>query len=101
MNLQILDVGARGGIQWPWNKFDKSKLSVILVEPDIDEANRLEKLYKNFKYEISVLPIALWSKKTEINLNLTKSLGASSVFEPNTKFLEQFPEVDRFSITKK
>jgi len=101
MNLQVLDVGARGGIQWPWNKFDKSKLSIILVEPDVVEANRLKKLYKNFKYEISVLPIALWSKKSEINLNLTKSLGASSVFEPNTKFLEQFPEVDRFSITKK
>ena len=52
----------------------------------------LQLLQEYLKNEIKILPIALWSKKTNINLNLTKSLGASSVFKPNIKFLEQFLE---------
>ena len=32
--LSLLDIGARGGISWPWNAVQRDMLNVILVEPD-------------------------------------------------------------------
>lgn len=97
----LLDIGARGGMQWPWTLIDQQNLSTILVEPDPEEATNLKNSFKNSKQEISVLSIALWSKKARLNLNLTKSPGASSVYEPNIDFLKQFPDITRFEIEKK
>ena len=43
----------------------------------------------------------MWSSDKLLKLNLTKSRGASSVYEPNIDFLNQFPESSRFDIEKK
>ena len=36
--LSLLDIGARGGVQWPWDQVNRELLSVVLVEPDPIEA---------------------------------------------------------------
>lgn len=99
--LYLLDIGARGGMQWPWTQIDEPNLTVILVETDPEEAANLKDSFKNSKREVNILPIALWSEKVKLGLKLTKSPGASSVFEPNIDFLKQFPDITRFEIEKK
>ena len=97
-NYFLLDIGARGGIQYPFNKL--KNLSVILVEPDPEEAQRLLETRSIFENESRVLPFPLWAFKSKLTLNLTKSPGASSIYSPNREFLNQFPESSRFDVLK-
>jgi FkbM family methyltransferase len=94
----LMDIGARGDIQYPFNLHDN--LSLILVEPDPEESEYLIELYSKKTKDIKILPYALWSNKSILSLNLTKSPGASSILLPNSKFLNQFPEKDRFDIVR-
>jgi FkbM family methyltransferase len=89
--LTLLDVGARGGVGWPWCTAPNNILDVILVEPDPVEAKELEKQGKG-----RVIPYALWNKETELTLNINNSPGVSSVFESNMPFLQQFDDAQRF-----
>lgn len=94
--LALLDVGARGGIQWPFDQIGRNLLSVVMVEPDPVEAALL-----NQSFEASgdtVLDSALWREDKVLSLNITRSPGASSVFKPDRKFLDQFPQSNRFDI---
>ena len=97
--LSLLDIGARDGIQWPFTSFQKNEIKLFLVEPDKEEAKKLKQTYNSDN--IRVLPYALWSSDKVLKLNLTKSRGASSVYESNIDFLNQFPESSRFDIEKK
>ena len=94
--LSLLDVGARFGIGYPWNTAKSGNLNVILVEPDPQEAELLRKHHKG-----DILPYALWSKETELVLNINNSPGTSSVLEPNMSFLCQFDDSQRFEAKKK
>lgn len=93
--LALLDIGARDGLQHPWNAFS-SMIFALLVEPDPEEAGRLRASLQ--ADQGSVLPFALWRENASLSLKLTKSRGCSSVFMPNRVFLDQFPESDRFSV---
>lgn len=88
-HLALLDIGARDGLQWPWR--DIANIDPIMVEPDPEEAKRLRG---------KVINAALWSEQKSLQLHVTKSPGASSVFKPNRAFLDQFPESDRFDIVR-
>jgi FkbM family methyltransferase len=89
--LELLDVGARDGLQWPWDRV-RECVSASFVEPDPEEAARLRE-----KYE-AVIEAALWREPASLTLNITKSPGASSVFRPNRKVLDQFAFPERFEI---
>lgn len=95
----LLDIGARGGLQWPWNQLTESLMNVLLVEPDPDEAVELKKVYSANGRGV-VIDSALWSDERTISLHINKSPGSSSVYVPNRKFLDQFPESDRFDLVK-
>jgi len=99
--IALLDVGARGGVQWPWNQLPHELLSVISVEPDPDEAAQLQAQFAASGGNRKVLPTALWRSDETLTLNLTRSPGASSVFTPARQALEQFPEAQRFDIVRK
>lgn len=90
--LELLDIGARDGLQWPWNRIPES-VSPTLVEPDPEEAERLR------AQGHSVLEVALWHEPSPVSLHITRSPGGSSVFRPARAFLDQFPESGRFDIT--
>ena len=97
--LSLLDIGARGGVQWPWNRVDSELLSVVLVEPDPVESERLQQeLNAN---DGVVLPFALWRDEKTLTLNLNRSPGTSSIYLPNRQFLDQFPEAERFDVLEK
>ena len=94
--LGLLDVGARGGIQWPFDRIGRDLLSVVMVEPDPVEAALLKQSFE--ATGDTVLESALWREEQVLSLNITRSPGASSVFKPDRKFLNQFPESKRFDI---
>ena len=94
--LSLLDVGARGGIGYPWNTANKDSLNIILAEPDPQE---IELLKKNHVGEI--LPHALWSNENELILNINNSEGTSSILESNMDFLKKFDNSDRFKTKNK
>lgn len=93
--FSFMDIGARGGIGWPWSKLPADLLSVILVEPDPKEAEKLQK-----EFDASgggmVLPVALWRNTDTLTLHLNRWPATSSLYESNNAFLDQFPESDRF-----
>jgi len=95
--LSILDVGARGGAQWPWNGVSSELLEVILVEPDPEEAEKLQRQFDGERAGM-VLPVALWRDDRTLTLNLNRSPGTSSVYAANKCFLDQFPEAARFDV---
>ena len=73
--LSLLDVGARDGVGYPWNTAKIENLNVILVEPDPEEVELLSKHHKG-----DILPYALWSKETELLLNINNSPGFKICF---------------------
>jgi FkbM family methyltransferase len=93
--LSLLDVGARGGMQWPWDCASRDLLDVVMVEPDPVEAARLQQQCQREGRGV-VIPTALWSEATTLRLNINRSPGTSSVLRANMALLEQFPNVDRF-----
>jgi FkbM family methyltransferase len=94
--ISLLDIGARGGVGWPWDVASSKNISIILVEPDLEE---VELLKAHNQYEI--LPYALWSKEEELTLNINHSPGTSSVFTANMDFLNQFDDSGRFKVRDK
>jgi hypothetical protein len=43
--LALLDIGARGGVEWPWNHMSRDHLEAVFVEPDPTEAALLQQAY--------------------------------------------------------
>lgn len=94
--ISLLDIGARGGIGWPWSSAKSESINVILVEPDPEEVDLLR---AHNQYE--VLPYALWNEEGELLLNINNSPGSSSVFTSNMDFLNQFDDSNRFKAKDK
>ena len=86
-------MGARFGVGYPWNNAKIENLNVILVEPDPEEVELLSQHHKG-----DILPYALWSKETELMLNINKTPGTSSVLESNIPFLSQFDDSQRYEL---
>ncbi len=97
--LFLFDIGARGGMQDPWDLLTKKQISLTLAEPDPDEARKLTQQYgADF---VSVLPTAFWKQESQIILNINRSPGTSSVFPINKSFLEQFPDSERYNVVRR
>ncbi|MBT5093319.1 MAG: FkbM family methyltransferase [Halobacteriovoraceae bacterium] len=88
------DVGARGGLEAPWDEYSPI-IETVAFEPDQTEYENLKKS-SNFK----VLNYGLSSVEEKISLNLIKQRGCSSSLTPNNDFLRQFPEFSRWQIEK-
>jgi len=98
--LVLLDIGAAGGVEPRWRGLE-SLLTYIAVEPDPRSAKELSALEFSRKFKnFLILPRALWSKAGNMGLNLCRQLSASSLFEPNTKFIAKFPDSERFIVEK-
>lgn len=93
----LLDVGARGGLQYPWNRL-RSMINPIMVEPDPQEADRLRDVSDGA--DVVVVPHALWSRDEDVELRITRSPGCSSVLEPNQELLAQFPDSQRYGVER-
>ncbi len=94
--LVLVDVGASGGLESHWKAAGKY-LSVIGFEPDPREFSNLQKQQNNL---VKYLNIGLHREKTQVTYYLTRKQQTSSMFKPNRKFLDKFPEAQRFDIMK-
>jgi FkbM family methyltransferase len=95
-NFIFCDIGARWGLEEPWKSY-RDCVDIISFEPDKEEYEELSKKKKNRDF---VFPYALYKEEKQINLNLTKSRGCSSIYEPKQSFLGNFPDVKRFNVEK-
>lgn len=91
--LCLFDVGGAGGLQTRWKLFEKN-IRTIFFEPDRRSSLEL----KNIGLE--VVDKALWSTSTKKEFYLTKKLHTSSMYIPNRKFLDFFPDSKRYDIVK-
>ncbi|MFC2019505.1 FkbM family methyltransferase [Chloroflexota bacterium] len=92
--LSFVDAGAGGGIQARWKPASKH-LVTTGFEPDEREFKYLrEQSADNLRY----LNTALHNKQTEIEFFLTQRQTNSSIFPPNTPFLEEFSCANNFQV---
>lgn len=92
--IHLIDVGASGGLQKHWRKFEQY-LKVILFEPDKRSYEQLA--LRNPKRNI-LINSALHRNKGILDFCLTVKPEVSSIYSPNEVFLKQFPEVERFKV---
>ena len=95
--LTLVDIGARGGLQPNWRPA-RPHLRVIAFEPDADEHARLAKTGDPRDVHINA---AVYRQPATVTLNVTRSPGASSLYEPNFAFLSRFPDARRFEVVKR
>ena len=96
-NFIFCDIGARFGLEERWKSY-RNLIDVISFEPDQEEFTVLNN--NKHKQDI-VLNYALSDEKKELTLNLTKSKGCSSLYEPNQLFVNRFPDENRFTVEKR
>jgi len=85
--LTLVDVGARGALDPPWDSIAPSALRVIGFEPDSEECARLS---ADAQANRQFLPVALWSQEGEVVVHIAASPTCSSVHPPNQGLLSQF-----------
>jgi len=68
---------------------------LISFEPD-KEAYDL--ILKEAEVNHNIYPYALLDENKKLSINLTKKRSCSSSYKPNKKFLNKFPEIDRYEI---
>jgi FkbM family methyltransferase len=94
--INLLDIGAAGGIEPRWKTISK-KINYFGFEPD--ERVRVTNPKTKFSgYHLS--PFAVGDSDSHAMLNVTKDNRKSSFFFPNQDFLERFPNPARFSVSK-
>ena len=87
--MNLIDVGARGGIHERWEPFH-ALIDVRAFEPDEAECGRLNAL--KHAYRIRYYPNALGERDGEsATLHITRAPGCSSLYEPNMGLCLQFP----------
>ena len=92
--IRLLDIGAAGGIQEIWLPY-KENIDLILFEPHLKSYEILKK--ENYK----VINKGLGAEKNlKQKFFQTKKPECSGMLEPNFKYLNNFPNPERFEITK-
>lgn len=92
--INIIDIGARGGLNFELNKFS-SPLAVYAFELDDKECERLNS-GRDFesKHWVEYVPIALGSSATLTPLFLTKDPACSSIYKPIDSLADKFSELE-------
>ena len=94
--LTLVDIGARGGLQPNWREAAEH-LRVVAFEPDPEEHARLAGTRDPHTVCINA---AVHREPGTLTLNIARSPGTSSVYEPNFEFLGRFPESERFEVVQ-
>jgi FkbM family methyltransferase len=90
--LVLVDAGAAGGVARRWRPAG-GRLLVVGFEPDSRSHAALEPSDGRIW-----LDTALWERPGPVELRLTRKSSNSSVLTPNRKFLDRFPDVERFDV---
>lgn len=97
--VQVLDVGARGGMQPRWRPFAEV-LDAIGFEPDPDECRRLSSLPPDSARR-RFFPYALGSVHQRLPFYVCQSPRCSSLYPPNEAFVGRFSDTIRSMMSLK
>ena len=97
--VQMLDVGARGGLQPRWRPFAEV-LDAIGFEPDPDEFRRLSSAPAGSGRR-RFLPYALGGAHQRLPFHVCQSPGCSSLYPPNEEFARRFSDAIRSMMSLK
>ena len=100
--VTLIDIGASGGMEPPWNLLDKN-LEVVGFEPDAAAFDALTERDSRIAIEQKYLNTALYNENSEIDFHITRRQGHSSVFEPDKDVIGRFSFSERYDVleTKK
>src|SRR2546427_7899649 len=96
--LQMVDVGASGGILPRWRPY-RADIAFVGLEPDsrsFEELLRSDEA-KQFN-EYKLIPSGAWNSDGKIGISFTRKPMCSSHYQPNIPFLSRFPEAERFDV---
>ena len=92
----LLDIGASGGIEKKWAKFEEF-INIVGYEPD---KNEFDNLIRNNKTPKNIfINAALGRNKTESKLYITKKQQLSSLLKPDPSIVNKYLNSERFDIT--
>lgn len=93
----FLDVGAREGLGWPWSDLAaKGQVHGVAVEPDETELRRLIAREPH----LTCLPHCLGDESATKKLHVTRAAGCSSLLEPDSAALADFPVREYFEVVR-
>lgn len=95
--ITLIDVGARWGVNPPWDGVDNEYITYYGFEPDKEECALLNKCTTE---NITYFPIALSDTDGSSVLYLTEEPGCSSILYPNNEFLSKFYLSERWEVKK-
>lgn len=98
--VELVDVGARGGIQAHW-RWLAPKLHLTMFEPDPVEAAALRNQVNSQGLNCTILEAAVWNGPGKHSLKIARSGGCSSLLETNRDFIDDFPEAERFDVLER
>jgi FkbM family methyltransferase len=96
--ITLVDIGARWGVQRPWNNIPLNHLKYIGFDADEEECKRLNR--NNNNESVVYLPAAILDKESDQILYLTKEEGCSSVYRPNDQILNRYLSKENWGIKK-
>jgi len=92
--LIVVDVGARGGIEWFWQAFGDG-VRIIAFEPDPEECGRLQATSEK---NVTYLPVALGAESSTRTLHVARFAAASSFYPSDSAWCSRFDIGDSLAI---
>lgn len=99
--ITAVDIGARGGIPVELGAL-REHLRLIAMEPDADEARRLEERLRSLGLRaFTVIPAAAGPEGGSFTLHVTRDPGRSSLLEPNAEVTNRYGEGREYEVVSK
>lgn len=95
--LVLVDVGGLGGIGSEWNPY-RDRIRPVVFEPNPPEAAAIRQQISTINDGL-VVEAALSNGQQRRSLNVTKSLGCTSLLEPNVDLLSNYSVEPAFRVT--
>jgi FkbM family methyltransferase len=93
--LVLVDAGARGGLKRNWTAA-RPHLRVLGFEPETREFNQLASPQTSGPASTTYFNVALHNVSGPLRLHVARDGGLTSIFEPNRRMLDAFPDAARF-----
>ena len=95
MKINIVDVGAMGGLQSYWQNVPHV---AYLFEPNVEE---YKKLKKNLPFNHRLYNLALSDKEQDLTINICRDPGLSSVYDYDINLIEKYSaKLEKWDIVK-
>jgi FkbM family methyltransferase len=98
--IRMLDVGAAEGALERWEPY-RADVSFIGIEPDERSSADLLGSPEALEFhDYRIISGAAWNREGAVTISFTRKPMCSSHFQPNARFLANFPEFDRFDVVR-